>query len=110
MRKVVGLSLVLVLVLTAGCTSLSKGPWGSKGVKSKKQTAKKVSNEEQDEEEEKFAEGEEEDEQAKTGDENIFDQPARGRKRIKESDKLDELFKGLIDPRTTEINRNLGYD
>lgn len=43
-------------------------------------------------------------------DQDVFKDPAKSRHTIKESDGLSKMFDKFIDPRTKEINRNLGYE
>lgn len=113
MRRFTFLALLCVIPLVIGCTTFPKGPFarshGKKKHTASKRTAEADSEDEDDKPFDKRMIVAENEDHIQT-DEEIFEENSKERHKIKESDGLSSLFKGLIDPRTTEINRNLGYE
>ncbi len=105
---------LLSIALLSGCSSFPR-PFGSKSSHKSQRTAKNDaddSDSEVDEQEfnKRLIVEDEDQEPESSGNDNVFKEHTKGRHRIKESDGLSSLMKDLIDPRTTEINRNLGYE
>jgi hypothetical protein len=113
--------------LIVGCSTIPKGPFAKK-LHEKKQSSEAKEAAETDAEADTGADAEarykpvdkrlivadEEDSPAEEDpaneDANIFEKSATDRKKVKETDGLSKMFEGLIDPRATEINKNLGYE
>jgi len=119
MRRLTPLALLATFPLIVGCATFPGSPIGKLlGARTKPQTSSKQSAD-ADSDDDPDADYEpvdkrlivdDEEDDAVPSDAEIFEKSAPERPKIKESDGLSSVFKGLIDPRTTEINRNLGYE
>ncbi|MCA9093655.1 MAG: hypothetical protein KDA68_09230 [Planctomycetaceae bacterium] len=117
MRRLTLLALLVTFPLIVGCTTFPKGPFAKSPAKKKHSASKRTADAESDADPDADYEPidkrlivDDEEHDAFPSDAEIFEKSAPERPRIKESDGLSTIFKGLIDPRTTEINRNLGYE
>jgi len=117
MRRLTPIALLATFPLIVGCATFPKGPFekpfGKKEKPSSKQSADADSDDDSDTDYEPVDKRlivDDEEDDAVPSDAEIFEKSAPERPKIKESDGLSSVFKGLIDPRTTEINRNLGYE
>jgi len=115
MRRLTPLALLATFPLIVGCSTFPESPIGKLlGARpfpktSSKQSPDADSDADYEPVDKRLIVDDEEDD-AVPSDAEIFEKSAPERPKIKESDGLSSVFKGLIDPRTTEINRNLGYE
>ncbi len=113
MRRFTLLALLCVFPLVVGCAGFPNGPFAKSRVKTKHAASKRTADADAEDDDEKPLDKRmivDEDEEHIQTDEEIFEENSKDRHKIKESDGLSSLMQGLVDPRTTEINRNLGYE